>query len=351
MHVIKARGVNDAYAQGIEYLEDYGELQASRAGPVLVAPTPVATVYSNPQERVLFDSVRDANPFFHLFESLYLLAGWRDARWLDQFVENFSARFAEHDGNQHGSYGFRWRHHFDIEGGGSPNLPDQLDTIVRMLRSNPADRRAVLTMWDPAADLGVDRRDIPCNSHCYFRVRQGDAGSVLDITVCCRSNDIIWGCYGANAVHFSILQEYLAGRVGVGVGTYTQVSNNYHAYTEVFNRIRAGTFFADYPKVSVIGNDWETWDDDLRKFMSWTVIRRLDKLLPQNSEDNLFKNTWFQKTAMPMFVAHRLWSAGDYRAALSLAKSRIGALDWQLACVSWMQRRLERAAKAAGGKL
>jgi hypothetical protein len=46
----------------------------------------------------------------------------------------------------------------------------------------------------------------------------------------CRSNDIIWGAYGANAVHFSFLQEWLAWAIGVRVGVFYQVSFNYHIY-------------------------------------------------------------------------------------------------------------------------
>src|SRR5690606_25799426 len=33
------------------------------------------TEYSHPQERVLFSAVRDANPFFHFMESLWIMAG------------------------------------------------------------------------------------------------------------------------------------------------------------------------------------------------------------------------------------------------------------------------------------
>jgi thymidylate synthase len=55
---------------------------------------------------------------------------------------------------------------------------------------------------------------------------------VLDLTVLCRSNDVVWGAYGANAVHFSVLQEYLAGRIGVDVGVMYQFSNNYHGYVD-----------------------------------------------------------------------------------------------------------------------
>ena len=210
MYVINARNVNDAYNQGLIHLLKEGEVQDTRAGQVIVLPYPLTTVYEKPTERVLFDPVRDANPFFHLFESLWMLSGRNDATWLDQFVSDFSVRFAEDDGMQHGAYGYRWRNHF---------YNDQLPVLIDILKTNNNDRRAVLTMWDPASDLGVrDKKDIPCNSQAFLRVRKGSSGPVLDITVCCRSNDAIWGAYGANAVHFSVLLEYLARMIGVGVG-------------------------------------------------------------------------------------------------------------------------------------
>src|SRR6202162_4336063 len=133
MKVIHARNVNDALPQGIDHLLTHCVREESRAGPVLVAPTPVTTVYSHPQERVLFSPARDANCFFHLFESLFYLAGRNDAHWLDQFVHDFSSRFAEEDGTLHGSYGHRWRKAFDF---------DQLDAVVDILKNVPKIGRA-----------------------------------------------------------------------------------------------------------------------------------------------------------------------------------------------------------------
>ncbi len=179
----------------------------------LFAPYPGNDDNYNPMNRVSFNPKRDANPFFHLMEALWMLAGRNDATWLDQFVGDFSKRYSEEDGKMHGAYGFRWRKHFDIEGGGdgSLSIPDQLDTAVKLLKVNPDNRRVVIAMWDPIADLGQEYRDIPCNTHIYCRVRiLGDVDftgdwshePVLDLTVCCRSNDAIWGAHGANAVHF-----------------------------------------------------------------------------------------------------------------------------------------------------
>jgi thymidylate synthase len=338
MHIIKARNVNDAFAAGLSLLWTEGELQDSRAGPVRVCPFPVTTVYSHPWERVLFDPVRDANPFFHLFESIWMLSGARDARWLDQFVSDFSSRFAEEGGYQHGAYGFRWRYHFDAEGGGeSLRLPDQLNTIITMLKNNPLERRAVLTMWDPVADLGVDKRDIPCNTHVYFRVRGAwdDPGftyrKLLDITVCCRSNDAIWGAYGANAVHFSVLQEYVAHALGVGMGVYYQVSNNFHAYMNVLNKYERVTLTQPYGAERAVTRltlcTHECFLEDAERFVAGFA------------HPSLFFNPFFNNFAWPLLEAYRLWKGKERRAALD-AVNALPNCDWKVATMQWMMRRI-----------
>lgn len=356
MKVIWARGVNDAYVQGLALLRAEGIREDSRAGPVLVMPCPVTTVYERPTERVLLDPRRDANPFFHVFEACHMLAGRNDARWLDKFVRDFSSRFAEDDGNQHGAYGFRWRQHFDVEGGGHPALPDQLSEAVRLLRSNPSDRRVVLTMWDPVADLGISKRDVPCNTHAYLRIRNpdergfedfGDGNIVdydlraLDLTVCCRSNDAIWGAYGANAVHFSMLQEYLAGRIGVRVGRYYQCSNNFHVYEDVLAKVGEPTPLGDYLGTAPIGQDWSCWDEDLVRFMAWTESEE-----PDQQPQEYPRNPWFHGTAEPLFVAHHLWKRGAREHALEIVSDSAVwpsmAPDWRAAAVAWLERRMKK---------
>lgn len=339
MEVINARNVNDAFYAGMSFLRGC-PIQKSRAGDVRVAPTPVTTVYHKPVERVLFDEVRDANPFFHIFEALWMLAGRNDADWLDRFVGDFSKRFAEGDGLQHGAYGYRWRYHFVLEWGGDDLMPDQLKTIAGLLRTNPDDRRIVLTMWDPNADLGRNFKDIPCNTHAYFRVRDGH----LDITVCCRSNDMIWGGYGANAVHFSILLEYMAARIGVKVGRYYQISNNFHAYNDVFDKLaskvyrRADPYGALDPTYMPLVERADYFDQDLKAFMEWTDKVPLPTAIPA------YVNNWFDHTATRMYWAHHLWKTGERSRAYDFVLgTKYMSPDWQLAVSGWFQRRLERA--------
>lgn len=329
MHVIRAQNVNDAYFAGVQYLLHHGERQDSRAGTVLVSPTPVTTVYARPRERVLMDSGRDANPFFHLFESLWMLAGRDDATWLDRFVKDFSSRFSEPGGAQWGAYGHRWRRHFGT---------DQLEVVIQRLKRDPLDRRVVVGMWDPESDLiepnddgtwPTEPRDLPCNTHIYPRIRNG----VLDITVCCRSNDAVWGAYGANAVHFSVLQEYLAARLGVEIGTYYQVSNNFHVYESVLEKIGKPTetdfsYHGSLPMVT----DPEWFDEDLRQFMGWVENQR---------DYTLFQNRWFDLTAAPAFIAHGLWKNGSREEARATVQE-IRAPDWRMAMDAWMLRRMTK---------
>lgn len=340
MYVLHCQGVNDAYVKGLTYLRQVGVEQDSRAGRVLVAPTPVTTVYSKPWERVLLDSKRDANPVFHLMESLWLLSGRNDARWLDRFVSDFSKRFAEDDGHLHGSYGFRWRKHFDLEWGGHNILPDQLDALVNILKKDPNDRRAVLTMWDPMSDLGANKKDICCNTHAYLRIRQEQGVPKLDLTVCCRSNDFVWGLAGANAVQFSILLEYLAGRIGVVIGKYYQISNNLHVYTDILDKVGEPSPAArNYPGGQSMGNDWDHWDDDLRQFMAWADA--------PGEVSCYFRNHWFEATAIPLFTAHKLWKEGKRGSAIrTIVEADTMAPDWRQAAFDWFERRMLRLKSA-----
>lgn len=318
MKIIQGRNVNTNYATALGAIKQWGTLQSSRVGSVLVADTPVVTVTEHPRERVLTDPQRDANPFFHLFECLWMLSGSNDATWLDRFVSDFSSRFAEPNGECWGAYGYRWRNNWQL---------DQLAQVVRMLRRNPLDRRVVISMWDNILDMEADPsiRDLPCNTHIYPRIRDG----VLDITICCRSNDIIWGAYGANAVHFSFLQEYLAGMIGVGVGVMYQVSNNWHAYTDTLKKVGTPKGSDPYAYGVIeplpIGNDWSNWMTDLSMFMYAPT-------------ESAYDNVWFSEVAVPMWVAHTLWKEGKKDTAIRVAKC-VKATDWQLAAVNWMERR------------
>lgn len=344
MRTIRARNVNDALTAGLEMIDE-APCQDSRNGPVRVFDTPVATTYLRPVERVLFSAGRDANPFFHLFESLWMLGGREDAEYLNQFVSDFGERYAEEDGTLWGAYGQRWIHQFEF---------NQLDVVVARLRHDWTDRRVVIQMWDPTADLyppeeNIEQpRDVPCNTQIYPRVRQDGQRRVLDITVCCRSNDMIWGAYGANAVHFSVLQEYLAARIGVDVGVYYQMSNNMHVYVDVYERLMhrmsreddCADLYTDRGAPAVV----------IPMFTGYTdSIDRDIELFLRNPDSEGQRNPWYRNVALPMMRAHRLHKEGRTELAL-LELSSVPVSDWSLAGQQWLTRRMRAADRRRTGE-
>lgn len=338
MIVIKGRNVNNVYAKAIRMLraEEQCTPYPSRNGPMLEFNYPVTSVYENPCERVLFDETRDANPFLHFFECLWMLAGRNDLAFMTTFSNNF-AKFSDDGETLHGAYGHRWRYHFTRQaetGTGAATSGrwepiDQLVLAVSELSRDPMSRRVVTQMWDPVVDLGRDGKDLPCNTSIMWRLRDG----VLDMTVTNRSNDAVWGCYGANAVHFSFLQEYVASCLGVAVGRYYQVSNSLHVYPEfdVTKRIWEGPLpkgkrdhFESTPLFAGDATQLE-FDSDLHLFMN-------------DMNCTNYGTVFFGEVVVPMWRTFNAYKNHSLYRAASEAHY-IGALDWRAAVVLWLRRR------------
>ena len=341
MQVIKARNVNDALVKGLDHLELEGEFRGSRAGKVLESVSPVTTVYSNPNERVLFSEDRDANPFFHFIEGLWMLNGERDVETVAFYVKRMGS-FSDDGKTLNGAYGWRWRKHFDF---------DQIFQIIERLKKDPDDRRCVLTMWEPNDLLNTESRDVPCNTQIYFKIRQAR----LHMTVCCRSNDIIWGAYGANAVHMSMLHEVMASAIGVSLGEYSQISDSFHAYKNVFTKLRKKIHPLDYYSYTyplkgynneyqlnainpypIISVDYTKWFGELDMFMS-ELKRYKHKAYKLESWSGYTEN-FFKEVAVPIAKSYALYKDGVIDLALQETK-KIKASDWKMACSMWLKRR------------
>lgn len=334
MHSVTAQNPDQALQLGIALLNQFGEYESSRGGTVLVMPTPVATVFTTPQHRVSFSVERDANPFFHLYEALWMLGGRNDLESMTRYVARFK-EFSDDGTTLHGAYGYRWRTWFGY---------DQLSSIVDELAANPNSRRAVLAMWDGQHDLEramSGGKDVPCNTQVYFRIRQDK----LDMTVTCRSNDMVWGAYGANVVHFSMLQEYVAQAVGVGIGIYYQMSNNFHAYIErpdvakIFEaaKFATPTHYRGLPlNILERATLVHEFDAELAGFLDgeFTAMR------PPRS-------LFLRELALPMRTAHAFYKHGDFvKSKLALAGPTY-RYDWAQAGLAWLARREDRRFAAA----
>src|SRR4051812_24359480 len=106
---IRVRNVAHALTIGINAMQ-WPEVRnvSPRGSPTLEYPEPVITHYARPLERVLFSPDRDANPFFHFFEALWMLAGRDDVEFLAALLPRMQ-EFSDDGVRLAGAYGYRWK--------------------------------------------------------------------------------------------------------------------------------------------------------------------------------------------------------------------------------------------------
>lgn len=390
MHVT-FRNVNDAFRDMVDTFNGRTSLNlrrsTSRNGDVLYIQEPVIITYTHPQERVLFNQARDCNPFFHLYEALWMLAGRNDVAPLAYYNSNI-ANYSDDGQTFNGAYGYRWRKaqvpddETWVAQGSEFKTIDQLKLIIDHLKAVPDSRRVVLTMWNVEDDLlkigtPIDTtteankefrthkpnpnysKDVCCNTHVYFSLRetqcppndhscQACGGRFLDMTVCNRSNDLIWGLLGANAVHFSFLQEYMAACIGVEVGVYNQITNNCHVYLndkwqpekwlndDYLNPYLCNPWRAQdqpFPLFPLV-KDPATFDKELVSFVGNNRQQFVDGDVPPE----LVSEPFLRDAAQPMFNAFHAHKRRDYTRALEWI-DKVQADDWRIAGRNWLLKR------------
>lgn len=337
MHVYHPHSVDNALYHGLRYLRDQGFHKESRVGPTLACAVPFTTIWGRNVPRVSIDEDRDANPFFHLFEAVWMMAGRNDVAFVSRFNPRM-ATFSEDGDTQHGAYGFRWREWFSF---------DQLKELKDLLTRDPMTRRAVLTMWSPSGDLvssegygGLSAPDVPCNTQVYFRTVRGH----LDMTVMARSNDMVWGAYGANVVHFSLLHFYMAAATGLPVGLMYQMSNDMHVYTDrpdVQKLLSVATKSATAWQISGSGMpDRQACGD---------FLRACDLFCEYRDDEAASASPFFNDVVVPMFKAWVAYKNEDLAVAVDyLSKPDLILQPWGYAAHAWMKRRqAKRAAQGA----
>lgn len=287
MNTISGNSAPEVYAEALWKVPMWVSPEHSRNGPVLACPEPVMLELTNPLQRVMFDPIRKANPFFHVMEFIWMMAGDNSTDWISQFNKRFR-QYAEPNGLHPGAYGYRWREHFGH---------DQLLRAVDELRRDPESRRVVLGMWDPATDQGRIVKDVPCNTHIYLRI----VNDKLDMTVCNRSNDLFWGMLGSNIVHMTLLQELIANELNRLVGNYRVITNNLHVYTDMprFEELWNQRGSPDlYKELSLVPYRLLSPSEHISTFLEecWQFI---------HTPKIQYSCKWIENVAVPMYHAYK----------------------------------------------
>ena len=121
-------------------------------------------------------------------------------------------KMADSDRKVRSNYGWQWeRNH-------------QLDKVVAMLKSNPETRQAVISIYD-GKEISTYRKDTPCTYAVQFTVLDNK----LHMAVLMRSNDL-WFGFCNDQYCFASLQELVADRLSIELGTYYHFAHNLHLY-------------------------------------------------------------------------------------------------------------------------
>jgi thymidylate synthase len=334
MYLINAMNVRDALLYGIKYLLEWGEVEQTRNGDAIVAPGPVTIHYKYPKQHVLVDRYRDANPFFHLMEAMWMLAGRQDGAFLDYYIKGFSKQFGDEYGIIPDAYGYRWRYGLNF---------NQLDEIITQLRHDSTTRQCVLQMWGAKTHDLLATGAKPCNLAATFRIVKGK----LNMHVFNRSNDLVLGCCGANAVHFPIMQEYVASKAGIQMGEYWQVSTNLHMYVEHYKKLSArlgnGGRLEDYFEVESYGltQPLMVFPNYFDADLSDTMIYISDLHAGREGYSGNISNPFLREVVIPMATAHQMYKLRDVDRAFE-AIGQVTAADWKQAGTEWLERRARK---------
>lgn len=303
--------VGQVYKEALIKIAMHGYAEDTRGGKVLTVEEPVVLTLTNPLSRVLWNPQRNANPFFHIMETVWMLAGRNDVKFLTLFNPRM-AEFAD-NGAINGAYGYRWR-----------NPIEQIAMVAQVLNASPNTRQAVIAMWDPDLDLGTTVNDRPCNTHIYFRILRGR----LNMTVCNRSNDLIWGMLGANVVHMTYLHELVARMINKPLGEYMVFTNNLHIYERHWKLLATSYGMETHDRFPTGGVPILSPGEDY-----WTLVSQCGQFVKGVHIEAPVR--WIREVALP---ARAMWYGED---------TDIGDENWNLNCREWLARKSKSTGERA----
>lgn len=295
MIVLLGQSANELYVEACNAVDRDG-LRVSPRGMGTVEILGAHMCLREPRRRYVdVPPVRVINPAFAVAEAVWILSG-SDDPWI--FRYNRSLRQYADNGRLQGAYGPRMRCW--------QGTVDQLDRVRTLLGQDPESRQAVIQLFDPSRD-GRGHRDVPCTLSYRFYVRQDR----LEMHTTMRSQDL-WLGFPYDLFTATILQELLAGWLGVELGAYHHHVDSLHLYEQ---HIDAARMLVEHSGRSAamppLNLPWAALQD--------VVTGVVDEVLPDGTPPE-----W--RGFARMLASYRAWTSGDRTGARSLASSVPGDL-------------------------
>jgi len=237
------QGINAFLVGMSDVLLTHGVSRRTRGKICYELPQPVMIKIVDPTARIITLPERKWNYALPFVESLWLALGQNDTAMVTHYLKSL-LDYSDDGVYMRGGYGPRFRYFnglaedYRVDGirqyrdKNRAVEVDQFEYISKAFERDPYTRQAVITIGDPAKDcfgeahILKNTMDFPCTKSLHFQ-RTGDR---LDLIVHMRSNDFVWGACGVNIFNFTFIQEYFAQILGLKVGSYYHVADNFHYY-------------------------------------------------------------------------------------------------------------------------
>lgn len=171
----------------------------------------------NPTNKVITNKERNWNEEYAAAEWAWYLSGDPRVTTLGKLYGKIPAiwkNMADKNGEVNSNYGYQWRRN------------DQLENVINILEHGFDTRQAAISIYD-GKEINKYEFDTPCTYAIQFTVVQ----SKLYMSVYMRSNDLWYG-FCNDQYQFASLQEMVAERLNLPVGTYYHHAHNLHLYND-----------------------------------------------------------------------------------------------------------------------
>lgn len=176
----------------------------------------------NPRKRLMYNSIRKFSPQFAIGENLWYLGGNNELNMIQYYSPSYY-KYSDNGFTLNGAYG--------------PRIFKQIETVVKLLKSDTDTRQAIITIFNHS-DIEIDTKDVPCTCTIQFLIRNNE----LDAIVYMRSNDLMLG-FPYDTYSFTILQELVSVSLGVNLGKYYHFVGSLHIYENDYNKMVSKPMF------------------------------------------------------------------------------------------------------------
>ena len=268
---MKFSSATDAYIFLIERVMQEG---------FVTAPRDIATkellcekiILSNPRNRIIGIPERKCSLPLAIGEFAWHLAGSKDG----DFIKFYSKKWEEYCSSNNTVTGSSYGH--TIKRSCPTNI---LENIIELLGNDSNSRRAIIYFGNNKDQFDLNNIDVSCADSVHFLIRDE---KLICITTM-RSNDLYFG-FPYDVFFFTMLQEFVAGKLNIQLGDYIHVANSLHIYE--FQHEKASALIKEHtvnyyemPEMDVNGLD---------DFLGAERLLRTEKNFPETSLSKYWQN-------------------------------------------------------------